>query len=116
MDVWFKGVWDELFPGVYRRILAHDSNLMLMLVRIAPGAVVPQHSHFHLQAGVVLRGSLLFRTERGEVTLREGDSYLIHPWEPHEVLNMGEEAIALDVFTPARDDYAKAAKRPDMSV
>jgi quercetin dioxygenase-like cupin family protein len=114
VEIWQNRVWDELFPGVYRSVLAHHPSTMLMLVRILPGAVVPRHNHPHLQAGVVLRGSLLFRTERGESVLREGDSYLIEPWELHEVINNGtEEALALDVFNPAREDYAKAARKPD---
>ena len=115
MQIWINRVWDELFPGVYRSILAHNLSTMLMLVRMLPGAVVPRHNHPHLQAGIVLRGSLLFKTERSERVLREGDSYLIDPWEQHEVINMGtEEALALDIFNPAREDYAKAARKPDL--
>ncbi|MEM0482428.1 MAG: cupin domain-containing protein [Nitrososphaerota archaeon] len=114
MEIWLNRVWDELFPGVYRSVLAHNFSIMLMLVRILPRAVVPMHNHPHLQAGIVLKGSLLFRTERGERILREGDSYLIGPWEKHEVINTGtEEALALDVFNPAREDYSKAARKPD---
>lgn len=117
MDIWLEGEWDEPFHGVRRRILAHDSNIMLMLVKIAPGASVPMHNHFNLQAGVILRGELLFRTERGERVLREGDSYRVEPWEFHGVMNVGEvEAIALDVFHPPREDYAKVAKRPDLKL
>lgn len=117
MKVWHSEEWEELFPRVFRRIVAHNSSIMLMLVRIMPGAVVPMHSHFNLQAGVVLKGKLLFKTSKGERVLGPRDSYLIESWEGHEVTNIGEdEALAIDVFAPAREDYAKSAKPPDVEV
>ncbi|MEM0445436.1 MAG: cupin domain-containing protein [Nitrososphaerota archaeon] len=117
MRVWVTGDWEELFQGVFRKIVAHNAQVMLMLVKIMPGAVVPMHSHLNLQAGVVLRGSLLFKTGTGERVLVAGNSYLLDPWENHEVKNIGEEeALALDVFHPAREDYAKSARPPDYEV
>ncbi|MEM0381266.1 MAG: cupin domain-containing protein [Nitrososphaerota archaeon] len=117
VDIWLNQFWEELFPGVYRCILAHNPTIMLMLVRMAPGAIVPRHKHIHLQAGILLEGSLLFKTESGERVLRKGESYLIKSFEPHEVENVGDEdAIALDIFTPRREDYLSAARPPDLNI
>jgi len=117
VKVWLGGTWDEVFPGVYRQILAHNEEIMVMLVKFTPGGLVPRHSHSNIQAGLVIRGQLLFKTQRGERVLTEGDSYLLEPWETHEVMNIGgREALAIDVFRPARRDYAHAAREPDASL
>jgi len=90
---------------------------MLMIVRVMPGSTVPRHSHRNVQAGVVIRGRLIFRTDRGELEVSEGESYYIESMESHEVYNAsGEEAVALDVFMPKREDYASYTRPPDVVI
>jgi len=115
MKVWrLRNVWDTISPGVYRQILAFDDNIMLMVVRIMPGSIVPKHNHRNVQAGLVVKGKLLFKTDRGELEVSEGESYYIEPMENHEVHNItSEEAVALDVFTPKREDYSAYTRLPD---
>ena len=115
MKVWkLRAEWDTISPGVYRQILAFDDNIMLMIVKILPGSIVPKHSHRNIQAGLVIKGKLLFKTDKGELEISEGESYYIEPMENHEVYNLtAMEAVALDVFTPKRDDYADYTRPPD---
>ncbi|MEM3488407.1 MAG: cupin domain-containing protein [Nitrososphaerota archaeon] len=118
MRVWkLRNDWDVLRPGVYRQMLSFDENIMLMIVKIHPGACVPKHSHSNLQTGVVIKGKLLFRTDRGEMEISEGWSYYIAPNESHEVYNTTDrEAVALDIFMPKRDDYTPYTRPPDVSL
>lgn len=95
----------EIFPGV--RIRApYANNLMLSYVELDADAVVPWHQHPHEQGGVVLKGKLRFRIGNETQILGSGSLYLIPSNVPHEVTVLEGPAVALDVFTPVREDYA----------
>lgn len=88
-----------------------------MLVKIQPKSTVPMHSHKNIQAGIVIKGKLLFVTEKGKIEVSEGDSYYIGAYEGHEVHNLADdEAIALDIFVPKRDDYLPYAHQADHEI
>ena len=94
----------ELFPGI-RSALAAGRQLMLSALEMEHGGVVPEHSHPHEQAGVVLEGRLRLRVGGEERELGPGDAFLI----PGHVVHSGEvtegPARVLDVFSPVREDY-----------
>lgn len=94
----------ELFPGI-RSALAAGRQLMLSALEMEHGGVVPEHSHPHEQAGVVLEGRLRLRIGGEERVLGPGDAFLI----PGHVVHSGEvtegPARVLDVFSPVREDY-----------
>lgn len=100
----------EIFPGV--RIRAPYLNrLMLSYVELDPGAVVPLHQHPHEQGGMVVKGKLRFQIGNQTQTLGPGSLYLIPSNVPHEVTVVEGPAVALDVFTPVREDYAYEDER-----
>ena len=94
----------EMFPGVVRRTLNAGDRTMICEIELAKGAVVPLHTHPHEQTGYLSRGKLLFRIGEEERLLNEGDSWLIPGDVPHIVTAL-EDSIAIDVFSPPRDEY-----------
>jgi len=94
----------EMFPGVVRRTLSAGDRTMLCEVALAKGAVVPLHTHPHEQTGYLSRGHLLFRIAEEERELHEGDSWMIPGDVPHIVTAL-EDSIAIDIFSPPRDEY-----------
>lgn len=94
----------EMFPGVVRRTLNAGERTMICEVELARGAIVPLHTHPHEQTGYLSRGQLLFRIGDEERLLREGDSWMIPGDVPHIVTAL-EDSIAIDVFSPPRDEY-----------
>ena len=94
----------EMFPGVVRRTLTTGDRTMLCEVELAKGAVVPLHTHPHEQIGYLSRGRLLFRIGDDERELREGDSWCVPGDVPHVVTAL-EDSIAIDIFSPPRDEY-----------
>jgi quercetin dioxygenase-like cupin family protein len=95
----------ELAPGV-RLWASHGPNLMLSYVELDAGAVVPLHHHPHEQGGMVVQGRLRFTIGDETKECGPGDMYLIPPHVPHTVTVIEAPAVALDVFTPVREDYA----------
>ena len=78
---------------------------MLSIVEIAPRAVVPIHSHPHEQAGVMLQGEFDLTVGGETRRMKPGDAYVIPGGVEHSVLGSDGWALALDVFSPPREDY-----------
>lgn len=106
--------WHEILPGVKRRILAHGKEMTLVLYEIAGGARFPKHAHAHVQSGTFLQGGGRFEVGDEVWTMVRGSSYLIPSNVPHElVTDPGAPSIVLDVFVPAREDFAQEVVAPD---
>tara|TARA_B100001105_G_scaffold62064_1_gene48135 strand:+ start:4242 stop:4571 length:330 start_codon:yes stop_codon:yes gene_type:complete len=96
----------EIQPGVFVRLMWGE-NIMMMLVDIAPHAEVPTHTHMNEQAGRVLSGSFKLIIDGEERLLTEGDHYLIPSNVPHSAHGTETSSLALDLFSPPREDYKK---------
>lgn len=90
--------------GIELRPLVSSNQLMVVRVDIAPHATLRVHDHPHEQAGYVASGSFTFTgDDTREVT--EGDGYYVPPGHRHGVEGHDEPAVAIDVFTPTREEY-----------
>ena len=100
----------ELFPGALSGILAGE-NLMLSFLVLEMGGVVPEHSHPHEQAGLMISGRLRFQIGAEDRVMEPGDAFLI----PSNVVHSGEviegPAKVLDIFSPIREDYVEQYNR-----
>ncbi len=98
-----------LREGVSARFIT-GGRMMLSFVRLESGGIVELHHHPHEQCGYMLEGSM--RLTIGEETrdLRPGDAYTIPGGIPHMAVGGPEGGLALDVFSPIRDDYAALAQ------
>ncbi|MBT4609744.1 MAG: cupin domain-containing protein, partial [Gemmatimonadetes bacterium] len=67
----------ELFPKALSGIVAGE-NLMLSFLVLETGCEVPEHSHPHEQAGLVLEGKLRFRIGDDEREVGPGEAFIIH--------------------------------------
>ena len=94
----------RLAAGVTAKI-ASGEKLMFSLVTLEPGAVVPEHSHPHEQMGIMVSGDMEL-TVSGETRRLSGNEiYLIPGGVPHKVVTGPRGAVALDAFSPPRDEY-----------
>ena len=68
------------------------------------GHASPMHDHLNQQILVVLKGTLVVRTDSDkEETLGEGDCIFLAGGERHSVINPSDEpAMGLDIFLPGR--------------
>lgn len=94
----------ELFPKVSSGLVAGE-HLMLSFLHMEEGAEVPEHSHPHEQAGLVLEGRLRFRIGTDERVAGPGDAFLIPPNVVHWGIVEEGPAKILDIFSPPREDY-----------
>ena len=94
----------EMAPGVSLRTMWGE-KIMMSLVEIAPNAVVPTHSHPHEQAGMVIQGEFEFTIGGETKLLKQGDAYVIPGGVEHRVVGSQGWSLALDIFSPPREDY-----------
>jgi quercetin dioxygenase-like cupin family protein len=92
------------FAGVTRRVLAHSQQIMLTEHRLEKGAVLPEHHHPQQQLVYFLEGKIEMEMNGSKFEASPGDSFVVLPNVPHKVIAL-EKSVALDIFTPAREDY-----------
>jgi quercetin dioxygenase-like cupin family protein len=91
-------------PGLTRRILGFNNQIMMVHVHFAKDAVGYKHQHFHSQTTYVESG--VFEVTVGEKTqvLKAGDGFFIEPNLIHGAVCL-EEGVLIDVFSPVREDF-----------
>lgn len=94
----------ELAPDVVARTFWGE-KMLLSVVEMGPGSVVPDHSHPHEQAGVVLEGELTMTIAGETKVLRAGDAYIIPGNVEHSARAEHGAARVLDIFSPLREEY-----------
>lgn len=94
----------ELLPGVRLRT-PFGKHIMLSYVEIAEGAAVPTHQHPHEQAGMLLQGRMELTIGDETRTVEPGALFIIPPDTPHRAVAVGGPCVALDIFSPPREDY-----------
>ena len=74
--------------GIVRKTMGVGAHTLLAEFKLAKGAVIPAHSHPQEQTGYLVSGHLRFTIARVE----------------HGVTVL-EDSVAVEVFSPVRDDY-----------
>lgn len=92
------------YEGLTRRVLAYNDRLMIVEHVMAAGSVFPRHSHPHEQLAYLMSGYIRVRCGDQTFDASAGDSFVIPGGMEHEVQAI-ERSVALDVFTPCREDY-----------
>ena len=94
----------QVFDGASIRTL-HGEKVMMSFVNLQPHSVVVEHSHPHEQMGMVLEGTFELSIDGDSRILKKGDAYLIPSNVKHSARAFEEPAVALDIFSPPREDY-----------
>jgi quercetin dioxygenase-like cupin family protein len=94
----------EIFPGVHRRTIIWGERAMVVEVTLPKGLVVPPHSHVHEQCGYLVSGRLEFTIDGRAEVIEPGGGWFVPSNAVHSVVAL-EDAIAIDVFSPVREEY-----------
>ncbi len=96
--------WEEVWPGITRKILGYDDRLMLVKVRFLKGTEAPAHDHPHSQCSYIESG--IFEVTIGDetLTLESGDGFNVPSGIIHSV-TAREAGVIIDAFSPHREDF-----------
>jgi quercetin dioxygenase-like cupin family protein len=88
-----EGTWHDIAPGVARKLLREDrtAGRSTYLIRMAPGASAPSHSHRMEQHCLVLEGEVWM----GEHVVRSGDWHVALPGSMHSNFSTKNRCLLL---------------------
>lgn len=92
-----------IFPGFEAKFI-HSEKLTIAYIEIKEGSNLPTHSHPHEQVTQVLSGQLEITIEGISQILEPGLVAVIPSNAPHSGRAI-TDCVALDVFTPVREDF-----------
>ena len=98
--------WEEVAPGMRRKIMAYDNRVMLVKVDFEEGAIGALHNHYHTQISYVDSGSFNVEIDGKIVLLNKGDVFYVAPDLIHGVVCL-KAGMLIDVFSPMREDFIK---------
>ena len=94
----------ELVPGARTKTFWGE-QMLFSLVEIDANSEVPNHTHPHEQAGMLIEGELEMGIG-GEVrVMKPGDMYIIPGNVEHYAKAGNTPAKALDIFSPVRTEF-----------
>ena len=96
--------WRDCDPGIQRKILAHNDELMVCRLHFKKGAVGTLHKHIHSQCTYIMSGKFEFNIDGKKQILTAGDSTYKEPNVLHGAVCL-EEGELIDIFTPERKDF-----------
>jgi quercetin dioxygenase-like cupin family protein len=90
--------------GIEQKTLVYGDKTLMVEFRLQKGAILPLHSHPHEQIGYLVKGQIRLTVGAEVHDVLPGDSWCI----PGDVLHCAEiieESVAVEVFSPVREDY-----------
>jgi quercetin dioxygenase-like cupin family protein len=100
---WSEIVPEQITPAVSRRYITAE-RVTIARFELKRGGIVPLHAHDNEQVSFILDGALRFKIDGREIVVRGGELIQIPGNVPHEV-EVLEDTLALDVFSPVRRDW-----------
>jgi quercetin dioxygenase-like cupin family protein len=98
--------WEDVNPGVRRKLLAYDKDLMTLIVEFKKDSIGYIHKHFHTQISYIISGSFEVTINGEKKIQKAGDAYYLQSNIEHGVVAL-EDSLLVDIFTPAREDFIK---------
>src|SRR5690606_28113564 len=99
----------EMLAGVHRRTMAITAEAMLCEFFLERDACVPDHNHLNDQVGYGVYHHLEMTIGGAVQIINPGDSYAIPGGVRHSARAL-LDTLAIDVFSPPRNDYRTEAR------
>ena len=100
---------EHIAEGIQRQMIWGERAMVCRLT-LAPFVVTPIHTHPHEQITIVERGRVDFFVEGQKQTVGPG-AVLVFPSNiVHGATMLDEEVVLIDIFSPPREDFIKAAR------
>ncbi len=91
-------------PGIELKTRVYGEKTLTAEFRLRKGSVLPRHRHPHEQTGYLVSGRLRLHINGQTHDCMPGDSWCIAGDTEHGA-DVLEDAVAVEVFSPVRQDY-----------
>ena len=93
--------------GIQQKTLVYGDSTLMVEFHLQKGACLPLYSHSHEQSGYLVKGRMLLTIGAEAQEVMPGDSWCI-PGGVHHGAAISEDSVAVEVFSPIREDYLPA--------
>lgn len=100
--------YQPVLNGIERKTLVYGDRTLMTEFRLRKGAVLPRHSHPHEQTGCLVKGRVRLFIGAEVHDAQPGDSWCIPGGVEHGAESL-EDSVAIEVFSPVREDYLPTA-------
>lgn len=97
----------QVDAGAVRRIMGSLDQLMLCELKLMKGGPVNRHEHPHDQITYVISGSIDFSVGDERNVVHAGDAIQIPGGTPHGPIEILEDSVIIDTFSPKRREFEK---------
>ncbi len=96
--------YKKAFDGVTYKTLVYGDKTSLGEFWLKKGSIVPIYKHPHEQTGYMISGRMTFKIADEDHNAEAGDSWSI-PGNVEHSVEVLEDSVVIEVFSPAREDY-----------
>ena len=105
--------YQEILQGIQIKTLNYGATSLMTEFVLTKDALLPEHSHMHEQTGYLVSGKMNLFINNVSRTLNPGDSWNIPSGVKHRA-EIIEDSVAIEVFTPCREDYLTYVNKDDI--
>mgnify|MGYP001769486167 FL=1 len=99
----------EVLPGIRLKTLVFGEKTLFTEFRMDAGALLPKHAHMHEQTGYLAEGKIRLTIGTQIFDVEKGDSWCI-PGNMEHSAEILIDSIAVEVFSPVREEYLPESK------
>ena len=100
-----------LIPGIRMKTLCYGDRTLMSEFLLKRESNLPIHSHPYEQTGYLMSGHIRLTIGEREFDVKPGDSWCI-PMNVEHGARIIEDSVAVEVFSPVREDYLPDNKKP----
>jgi len=105
--------YKEIINGISIKTLSYGDNSLVVEFLLQKDSSLPEHKHINEQTGYLVKGSIRLFIDGKSKVLHAGDSWTILSNIKHKA-EILEDSIAIEVFSPRREDYIKYENKEDI--
>jgi quercetin dioxygenase-like cupin family protein len=94
----------NVLKGITIKTLVYGDNMLLSEFHMNKGSQLPNHSHSQEQTGRLIAGKIVLTIGNSKLEMNPGDCWSV-PSNTSHGAEIVEDAIAIEVFSPVREDY-----------
>jgi len=98
--------YHEAVKGIEQKTFVYGRKTLMAEFLLKKGSVLPRHSHPHEQAGYLIKGRIRLSIGDEEYDCEPGDSWCI-PGNVEHAAHILEDSVAVEVFSPVRQEYLR---------
>ena len=98
--------YSQVLDGIKIKTLVYGDNSLMSEFKMSAGSTLPSHSHPYEQTGYLVSGRIILHIGEEAHEMKSGYSWSV----PADVMHFAEiieDSTAIEVFSPAREDYKK---------